>query len=82
MKLLRTIDTTIDFIKNNRRVKSIFFGDIQKSLKEINRQDVAQSQLQQLLFLDDTLFAIEWAMSDRVKAYDLLLHSPVINSED
>lgn len=39
-------------------------------------------QLQQLLFIDDTLFAVEWQHNQKIGTIDVMVTPPKIISED
>jgi hypothetical protein len=43
---------------------------------------VSIKHLQQLLFIDEELYTIEWQMNQRINNYDLMIISPDIRSED
>lgn len=44
--------------------------------------ELTKKHLQQLLFIDDQLFKVEWQKNDKIKTFDLLITLPTINSED
>lgn len=76
------MDNTIEFLTMNRKAKFIFFFDLKKSLYENNRMEVTQKNLQQLLFIDDSLFNIKWENNIKVKGFDLMITPSEIKSED
>ena len=43
---------------------------------------ITQKQLQQLLFIDDSLFKVEWQHNETIRDYDLLITLPRYSSED
>jgi len=67
---------------NARKAKYYFFSDIKKSLYEVNRMEMSIKHLQQLLFIDEGLYTVEWQMNQKINNYDLMIISPEIRSED
>lgn len=66
----------------NKHRRVYFYLDLKKNLYENGRQELTHKQLQQLLFIDDSLFKIEWENNQKINAYDLLITLPAIKSED
>jgi hypothetical protein len=65
-----------------RKNKYYFFADIKKSLYEVSRMELSIKHLQQLLFIDEGLYTVEWQMNQKINNYDLMIISPEIRSED
>jgi hypothetical protein len=82
LKLLRTMDNTIDFMIKQRQAKACFFTDLRSNLYQHNCIELTQRSLQQLLFLDDRLYEIEWQYHEKCKRPDLQLRLPAFKSED
>lgn len=82
MRLLKMMDTTIEFVTMHKKVKFYFFSDLKKNIYENGRTELTHKHLQQLLFIDDQLFRVEWQVNQKLKCHDLLIFLPQIPSED
>jgi hypothetical protein len=82
LNMLKSIDRTIDFVCTNRKIRSYFYADLKKNIYENCRTELTQRHIQQMLFIDDQLFKVEWALNQKIKYIDLLITLPVIRSED
>lgn len=66
----------------NKQLKILFFQDLRKNVYSDRCTELTKKHLQQLLFIDDQLFKVEWQKNDKIKTFDLLITLPTINSED
>ena len=82
IKILKTIDITIGYLTQSRRLRNCFYADLKKHLYETLRTELTQRHIQQLLFIDDELFKVEWDFNQKIKYDDLLITLPIIRSED
>lgn len=60
IRILRSIDTTIEFISMNKQRRTYFYLDLKKNMYENGRQELTHKQIQQLKFIDDELFKVDW----------------------
>lgn len=67
------IDTTIMYLTSNRASPSIFFTDLRKNISHSLKTTLQKSQLQQLIFIDEDLYDLKWAINDKTKKYDLII---------
>lgn len=82
LKMMEAIDNTISFVGANRGGKFMFFNDLQRSLKDHhNRMEIREDHLEQLIFIDDSLYVIEW-IPNLNKKYALRLQLPEVPSFD
>ena len=76
------IDINMDFLGTSRNSKILFFDAIRKSIYKNTSIVVELKHIQQLLFLDENCYIVEWKMNDKIKKFDLKIALPRINSMD
>ena len=76
------IDRTIDFLDKHRGMKIFFFETIKKNIYESSNTLIEYKTIQQLLFLDDKCYQMEWKMNEKIRRYDLKLMASEISSMD
>lgn len=80
--MMEVVDNTISFVGVNRDKKFMFLNDLQRCLKEnCNRMEFREDHLEQLIFIDDSLYIIEWIPNKNQK-YALRLQLPEVPSFD
>lgn len=76
------MDETIEFSSNNRSNKVLFFEDLKRIIRDSLKVFVDIKHLEQLLYLDETLFEVKWEWSSTKKGYDVMITLPKIKSKD
>ena len=76
IKLLEVIDNTIDYLKSYRNNKSTFLSHLQANFKKNSGPDLTYENMKKILFLEDSLYELEWALKDSSNKYDLLIRIP------
>lgn len=76
------MDETIEFSNNNRSNKFVFFEDLKRTIRDSLKVFVEIKHLEQLLYLDETLFEVKWEWSCTKKGYDVMITLPKIKSKD
>jgi hypothetical protein len=67
----------------NRSSKSVFYSDVRNSLEQYCKgMQFTHRHLQQLIFLDETLYELDWAINDKFRRHDLQIRLPQIKSHD
>jgi hypothetical protein len=82
LRILRSIDSTIEYCNRERQLKVLYYNTLRLKMKESMRVTISHKHLQQLLFIDGDLYKVEWANNPAIKDYDLLLTLPPYTSED
>lgn len=72
----------MDFLGTSRNSKILFFDAIRKSIYKNTSIIVELKHIQQLLFLDENCYIVEWKMNDKIKKFDLKIALPRIDSMD
>ncbi len=60
IRILRVIDSTIEFVSMNRKYKFYFYSDLKKNIYENNRTELSHKIIQQILFIDNQALKVEW----------------------
>lgn len=76
------IDINMDFLGTSRNSKILFFDTIRKSIYKNTSIIVELKHIQQLLFLDENCYIVEWKMNDKIKKFDLKIALPRVDSMD
>jgi hypothetical protein len=82
IKLLKMIDHTIEFVSMNTERRIYFYADLKKNIYDNGRFELTHKHIQQMLFIDDQLFRVEWEHNMKIRTYDLMITLPQIKSED
>jgi len=82
LRVLKAIDSTINFLRMESPVKKDFFTNLKRRIREGMNITITKKHIQQLLFINDELFKIEWAENASIKDFDLLIILPRFTSED
>ena len=61
LTVLKLLDDNMSFCSNQRNGKYFFWQDLKQSIQASHGLDITLKHIQQLLFLDDTLFCLEWS---------------------
>jgi hypothetical protein len=57
-------------------MKWVFFQDIKRSMRDSLKVLIDFKHLEQLLYLDETLYEIKWEKSRDLKKYDIMMKLP------
>ena len=82
LKRMKLIDRTIDFLDKHRGMKVFFFQTIKKSICDSGNTVIEYKNFQQLTYLDEQCYALEWKMNDKIRRYDIKIARPAYNSQD
>ncbi len=76
------MDETIEFSTKNRATKFIFFEELRKIIRDSLRVFLEMRHLEQLLYLDESLYEVKWEWSYEKKGHDIMIVQPKIQSKD
>lgn len=83
LEILRGLDRTIDFRSARNGPKWHFFTDLASNIRENNNgMEVALLHVQQLTFLDPTLYDLDKQFNNKIRQFDLRMKLPSVCSED
>lgn len=67
------MDNSLSFLTSNRSQKYSFFLDLKRNLWEYGRMEVGLGELQQLMWVDARLYAVEWQVNRRRRGWELVV---------
>lgn len=53
IKVLKSIDTTIEFVTMSKQRRTYFYLDLKKNMYQNGRQELTHKHIQQLMFIND-----------------------------